>query len=308
MSCQRRKPNHKFRKPDPYNCPNTVVDKSPQPKKMHILFLTWEDDDLGMSDEVGDLKTAFKQGYACATTESWAIPSSEYAGGMLKGLLETWMVDHDDGESLLVVYYGGHGGTDDSGYLTWSAQSQGGHSLDWHSIQEDLDTIRSNLLYLFDCCCSASSISSADTYDEVGESEGGVVEVIAACGFDASTPGSSRSSFTNALTVALNSLSPNRKKLSIAVLTLHRHIIRTLHEALQDAEDPPTAPIFFRLAGGDDKPSITLDLAKPPTGKAHKHIPAIAIPDDDDSDAEVEMLPMEISDVDDSDIEIEFSI
>lgn len=98
------------------------VDKSNSSKKMHLLFLIWQDDDLGVSDEVEALKQAFNKGYVCATTESFLIPSSKYAGGMLKGLLEAWMADHDDGESLLVLYYGGHGGTGESGYLTWSAR------------------------------------------------------------------------------------------------------------------------------------------------------------------------------------------
>ena len=122
MSCQRHKPTHKLRKSDPYKRSDTESDKSLEPKKMHLLFLIWEDDDLDLSVEVDNLKAAFDNGFACTTTETFTIPSSKYAGGMLKGLLEAWMADHDDGESLLVVYYGGHGGTDESGYLTWSAQ------------------------------------------------------------------------------------------------------------------------------------------------------------------------------------------
>ncbi|KAH7417708.1 hypothetical protein BKA64DRAFT_702470 [Cadophora sp. MPI-SDFR-AT-0126] len=278
----------------------------PQPKKIHLLFLTWEDDDLGMADEVSALQAAFNRNFAVATTETLAIPSSKYAEAMCKGLLEAWMADHGgDEESLLVVYYGGHGGRDESGYLKWSAMVDGGPSIDWHSVQEHLDIIQADILYLFDCCCSASSINQEDTYHEIDDSEAGVIEVIAACSFDDSTPGPSRSSFTNALTVTLNNTSSSGEELSISVLTLHRRILRTLRDVLQDGEGPPTAPIFFRLAGGDDRPSIALALAKRPDTKKSRRIHKRINPVEEDSDSEAAALPTADYDSDDSEMTVE---
>ena len=49
------------------------------------------------------------------------MPASKYSREMVRGFLEDWMADQDDGESLLVVYYGCHGGDDRAGSLDWAA-------------------------------------------------------------------------------------------------------------------------------------------------------------------------------------------
>ena len=86
------------------------------PTKKDALHLPYMlDDDLGMVDQVNKIRAAFEKGYSCETILAPKMPASKYSREMVRGFLEDWMADQDDGESLLVVYYGCHGGDDRAG-------------------------------------------------------------------------------------------------------------------------------------------------------------------------------------------------
>ena len=185
---------------------------------------------------------------------------------------------------------------------------EGGPSLDWHSVHERLGRLRSDVLYLFDCCCAASSISLSDNNSgEEDEAESGVVDVMPACGFGSSTPGSGPVSFTNALTVALNSLSSNSKKPTISIPALHRQVSRTLHEVYKQKEGSPTTPILFRLHGSDDRPCISLELAKP-TKETGQKTAARCRPENKAPARRVVRMSPDLSDMNDLDIDYVLSI
>ena len=113
---------------------------------------------------------------------------------------------------------------------------------------------------------------------------------------------------TNALAVVLNNLSSNGKMVSVSVLTIHRHLLRTLHEVLQDGGITPTAPVLFRLAGGDGRPSISLDLAKPSRKNTSSKVIIEPVVDEEDSNVELEMIRVRRPRVEHSDIDSVFDV
>ncbi|MCJ1262793.1 hypothetical protein MMC22_002663 [Lobaria immixta] len=77
-------------------------------KEAHVLLLSWEDDDLGVIDEIIDLQTVFEETYRFQT-ERWKIPARESHFSLTIRLMK-FLTDFKADDNLLVVYYGGHGG------------------------------------------------------------------------------------------------------------------------------------------------------------------------------------------------------
>lgn len=71
-----------------------------------------------------------------------------------------------------------------------SNQKPGAATVQWSSIQTNLEEADSDVLILLDCCAAASS---------AGGSGNGITEVIAACGFEDYAPGVGEHSFTRSL-------------------------------------------------------------------------------------------------------------
>ena len=73
---------------------------------------------------------------------------------------------------------------------TISTDAPDSASVQWSGLQELLENAESDALILLDCCAAASSISATGS---------GVIEVIAACGFETWAPGVGEHSFTRSL-------------------------------------------------------------------------------------------------------------
>ena len=87
-------------------------------KEAHVLLLSWEDDDLGVIDEVNDLQDVFRQSYNYET-EVWKIPGTRSHNSLATRILQL-LADHEARDSLLIVYYGGHGLMNDDRQCIWS--------------------------------------------------------------------------------------------------------------------------------------------------------------------------------------------
>jgi hypothetical protein len=92
--------------------------------------------------------------------------------------------------------------------------------------------------------------------------EGGVTEVIGACDFNATTPGTGNLTFTSVLTAELRELA--RLDETFSALDLHGKIRAHIQRKARAAEDmqvinsSSAAPIYDRLNGGPRKPNIIL--------------------------------------------------
>lgn len=74
-------------------------------KEVHVLLLSWEDDNLGVIIEVLELQEVFRQVYLYDVKE-WRIPSNHSYKALRKQITK-FLDEFEDKDSLLIVYYGG---------------------------------------------------------------------------------------------------------------------------------------------------------------------------------------------------------
>jgi hypothetical protein len=110
-----------------------------------------------------------------------------------------FMESGDDYENLFILYYAGHGRMNKTrhGRMNKTRQSEwvshqdpNSPSLDWSGIQNLFAGAKSEVLVLLDTCAAASSTSTPQF---------GVMESIAACGFESRAAPPGEFSFTKAL-------------------------------------------------------------------------------------------------------------
>ena len=89
-------------------------------QEVHVLLLSWEDDDLGVVDEVVELEDVFRKDYGCQTVERWEIPSLKPYSN-LEDKLYLFKKNYSSSDNLLIVYYAGHGYLDYSRLWKWAA-------------------------------------------------------------------------------------------------------------------------------------------------------------------------------------------
>lgn len=87
-------------------------------KEVHALLLSWEDDNLGVVDEVTELEDVFRNCYRFET-EAWKIPSKRSHNSLAAKII-AFVDDYESKDNLLVVYYGGHGEMNDDRQCVWS--------------------------------------------------------------------------------------------------------------------------------------------------------------------------------------------
>ena len=184
-------------------------------RAVHALLLYWTDDDLLVIKEVKGLRTVLKK--LCGfEAEQWSIPSSD-SHAELQDKLRAFTKTHSKEDTLLIVYYGGHGYLDNYRQPVWLCNQQpGAASLKWYAHQVSLEDTKSDVLILLDCCHAGGSS---------GDAAKGTKEVIAACGFETWAPGVGDHSFTKSLIEELKYLSTGS---SFSASSLHHRILDRL--------------------------------------------------------------------------------
>lgn len=74
---------------------------------VHVLLLSWEDDDSGLISEINDLEDLFRHVYRYNTNQ-WRIPSTNSPIALARRILRS-IDEAGTSDTLLIVYYGGHG-------------------------------------------------------------------------------------------------------------------------------------------------------------------------------------------------------
>ncbi|KAI9698151.1 MAG: hypothetical protein M1836_004153 [Candelina mexicana] len=151
----------------------------PTYRRVYVLLLYWEDDNLGCVEEVLELDHVFQHIYHFRTA-IYSIPSEK---------------SHNKLNSTIADFI------DITGSLS-------GPSIDWFIIQPSLEKSDSDVLILLDCCHAASSVRGVSH---------GTTEIIAACGFETWSPFVGPYSFTRSLIDELRALS-RRQSFSAAIL------------------------------------------------------------------------------------------
>ncbi|KAL8655282.1 MAG: hypothetical protein Q9210_000985 [Variospora velana] len=186
---------------------------------VHVLLLSWAEDDLNVLEELIVLKRVFENQFRFAT-EQWDIPSQNSTRAVQTKLYD-FQDAHQDENELLIVYYGGHGDADRRrGRSIWAAyvrypQGVGqlyesavlgvptvlltvsrynrpnSPTITWSSLQHLLENAVPHVVIILDCCYAANA--ARDT--AVGTTK----ELLAACGRENPTTGVGVRSFTSAL-------------------------------------------------------------------------------------------------------------
>lgn len=125
----------------------------------------------------------------------------------------------DSEDNLFIIYYGGHGTINNARQNQWWCQaSPDSPIVDWSAIQTLFGTAMSDVLVLLDCCAAASSAPGPGK---------GVMEGIAACGFEMRTPSPGHYSFTNTLIEVLEDWS---NKPAFSAAQLHTEVLFVLKQ------------------------------------------------------------------------------
>lgn len=83
---------------------------------VYVLLLYWKEGNKDFYEELSKLGKEFKNSY-CYKVEEWAIESRGPYKKLNQRLGE--FLDYGQQETLLIVYYGGHGGIDKDRNHTW---------------------------------------------------------------------------------------------------------------------------------------------------------------------------------------------
>lgn len=178
-----------------------------------VLLIRWQDDDLGTEAEVTELETVFKDLYHYET-ERYLIPSID-STTHLEDYLVDWRRTNDTGDSLLILYYGGHGILENAGSLPsrskWAPTLKPGYpSVVWSDLQGILQRSKSDVLFILDCCFAATASRGS-----------GAKEGLWACNSEGMTTGVNNNSFTQNIIVELKALCHTRYN----ILILHQRLM-----------------------------------------------------------------------------------
>ncbi|KAF8856019.1 hypothetical protein BDZ45DRAFT_484443 [Acephala macrosclerotiorum] len=187
---------------------------------VHVLMISWEDDDLGVWRELEALRTVFEERYHFQV-EEYRIPSIGQPDRALKRRAIEFL-DHSDGEeTLLIMYYAGHARRapeENAGPLWCANRSNSQPAISSGGTQSLFEEADADVLLIYDCCHSAGVPTVGSTVPTTGQkTKGHAVEIIAACGYETVAPEVDQHSFTKALTEIL-ALSSKGEPFSVGIL------------------------------------------------------------------------------------------
>ena len=171
-----------------------------------------------MKSELDRLYDIFTRLYGFSA-EIWLIPSTA-SQIQLTSMACNFLQKYDsDPDNLFIVYYGGHGTINAARQNQWWCQARPDSPVvDWSSVQTLFGTAMSDVLVLLDCCAAASSAPGSGQ---------GVMEGIAACGFETKAPWPGQYSFTNTLIEVLEDWV---RKPAFSAAMLHTEVLFVLKQ------------------------------------------------------------------------------
>ncbi|KAL9110404.1 MAG: hypothetical protein Q9227_005135 [Pyrenula ochraceoflavens] len=210
-------------------------------RSVAVLILYWDTVDQKDVLDVAQLRVTFEELYGFKVYAKKLTMVSGKALDCINLHMAQFMYEEDFEETLLIIYYAGHGGlamgTSHGLKLTgwacisvifkksirstnsarFSAQSIGvdsGKDIIWEKAEALLENAKADMLLIFDCCHAAR----AGNQKKRGPFSQRIYEVLAACQSDELTPGPGDSSFTSALIWALRQLAEPPKAFTTSQL------------------------------------------------------------------------------------------
>jgi hypothetical protein len=195
---------------------------------VHVLMISWEDDDLGTGADLQRLRRIFEDNYRF-TTDHFKIPSNDIPEFDLEDILITTKKRHCRNEDgLLIVCYGGHGEIDKSTqHSIWKAwkfpprrdSPAVSPRVDWSEAQDLLMKSKGDIFFILDCCYAAGALQKSV------QGEGSRRNFLLASGND-------KASNTNTLTKALLYELEHLAGQPCSVYSLHYRLLenRSIHQ------------------------------------------------------------------------------
>ncbi|KAM0291890.1 hypothetical protein ACHAO9_003443, partial [Fusarium lateritium] len=216
--------------------------------EVQVLLIRWDEDELEVEWELNELRSVFRDLYGF-TTDQFLIPTHK-SHRKLNHKVLSFVEEHENEDTLLIVYYGGHGVINKARQSTWSCKSDKSYAtVEWSAIQTLFEMAKCDVLLLLDCCAGASAAP-------LTERPTNIKETIAACGFEASTPCPGAQSFTHTLIEVLKEWA---SQLPFSAAMLHSEILTRLKHA------PPDRSSQGRLVESTKTPVYILSTSNPHT-------------------------------------------
>lgn len=241
---------------------------------VHVLMISWEDDDLGTAREIATLKGIFEEDYRYSTRH-YEIPSyknlrpGREPSWELEGVLLQTRNEHGwDEDGLLIIYYGGHGEvskrSQHSIWKAWKSQPIGDRvppkspEIDWSESQAMIMGAKAEILFVLDCCYASASVR------DFGQRYRGRRELLLASGND-------KASNENTLTKALINELLDLGASPCTVSSLHAKLLQN-----QSNHNLKPAPIYTCMVGA--KAGIVLAPLPDPNAPASSTPQGLVIP------------------------------
>ncbi|KAK9788202.1 hypothetical protein AB5N19_02982 [Seiridium cardinale] len=181
-------------------------------QKAFVLLLSWDEaiDDLKTDKEVTALDNLFTQKFKYGTIRKILIKDPRRsAQAQVNRHLAEFVDDHDDTNTLLVVYYAGHGRPGNvpgvlrlTGSTSWRTDIDSElHEIIWSSAEHNIKKTRADVLVIFDCCHAGELERNVR-----GHYTRRAFEFLAATSAKSTTRKPGKESFTSALIWSLSEL------------------------------------------------------------------------------------------------------
>lgn len=160
--------------------------------RVQVLLVQWEDEDLGVDEEVGKLEAVFSCGHPKGYnfhTQRYSIPNDDPEDQLTRRLMDFRKGATD--QDLLIVYYAGHAGGSAQECIWAAKHHYDSPWLNWHSIQNLILGSPADVLLILDCCFATLAARN----NGIGDNW-----MLGASNKETAATGVARNSFTSTLT------------------------------------------------------------------------------------------------------------
>ena len=163
---------------------------------VRVLLVQWEDENLGVDEEVRNLEAVFSSGYPKGYnfhTQRYSIPNDTPEDQLARRLLDfrKGATDND----LLILYYAGHAGGSAQECIWSGKDDYDSPWLNWHNIQNLILGSPADVLLILDCCFATLAARNNGMGDNW---------MLGASNKETKATGVARNSFSSALTRELD--------------------------------------------------------------------------------------------------------
>ena len=169
--------------------------------RVQVLLVQWEDEDLGVDEEVGKLEAVFSRGHPKGYnfhTQRYSIPNDRSEDQLALRLMDFRKGATD--KDLLIVYYAGHAGGSAQECIWAAKHRHDSPRLNWHSIQNLILGSPADVLLILDCCFATLAARNSGIGDNW---------MLGASNKETIATGVARNSFTSTLTRELKRCAGN---------------------------------------------------------------------------------------------------